>query len=75
MARRNNINDMTVREQIEGIKADFCECICKHYAAALEQRDAVIKKGIRSQDERSKIYWSIQAELDGHCDNCPLSRL
>lgn len=70
--RRNNISDMTIHEQIEGIKTDVCERICKYY----EEADGRIK-AIKGQDQalRCQIIEVVQTELEKHCDQCSVKRL
>jgi len=50
--RRNNVDDMTIREQIEEIKAEICDNYCLY-----------------------RFTLSDQAELEGKCEQCPLTRL
>lgn len=75
MSRRNNINDMTVCEQIMAVKNDFCENRCKHYEEAIKKRDEALLSG-KSLEERQETISKIQEELnDLWCNNCPLARL
>lgn len=72
MSRRNNVKDMTICEQLEAIKEDFCHLYCKYYQTCKDQVDA-----IKGQDKkmRAEIIDVFETELGEHCDECPLTRL
>lgn len=70
--RRNNPQDMNVREQIEKIQEDLCEMVCKYYQSATDKINAI--KG-NDQTLRQEIIGVCQKELARHCEQCPLKRL
>ena len=72
MSRRNNVEDMTICEQLEAIKDDFCHLYCKYYQTCKEHIDAI--KG-DDQKLRAEIINVCETELEKHCADCPLSRL
>lgn len=74
MSRRNNIADMTVREQIEAVKEEFCDHMCKHYAEAVKKCEKA-KSEIATATHEDAIG-QIETELfEEHCETCPLIRL
>ena len=72
MTRKNNPADMTIREQIEKIKGQFCDDFCKYrgaydgYLAAYEGLDEPLKSQVTEANELA---------LSMRCEKCPLSRL
>lgn len=58
--RKNNIQNMTISEQIEAIKAEICKDYCKH----LERLELDLEA-----DEAQ------QTLEDEYCADCPLTRL
>lgn len=59
--RKNNINDMTISEQIEAIKDNICEDYCKKYEEAFSN--------IKDADEA--FEWL----MHNYCEKCPFGRL
>ena len=72
--RRNNKADMTIREQIEDIKEDFCGTHCK-YLAEKKARASEARLTIDEPWDRQNELSKIQNELLRHCRECPLTRL
>ena len=72
--RRNNIADMTIREQIEEIKEDFCVNYCKKYEEK-RQKAINIRANIDSPRARQAELSKVQNILLSHCHKCPLTRL
>jgi len=72
MSRKNNISDMTIREQLEAIYENFCHGYCKHYQQAQDQIGAI--KG-DDMTFRAEIMDVCEEQLHKYCDDCPLSRL
>lgn len=58
--RKNNIQNMTISEQVEAIKAEICKDYCKH----LERLELDLEA-----DEAQQIL------EDDYCSDCPLVRL
>lgn len=58
--RRNNSQDMNVREQIEKIQEDLCDMVCKYYQSAEDKINAI--KG-NDQTLRQEIIEVCQKEL------------
>lgn len=58
--RKNNLEDMTVIEQIENIKEKICDDYCKY------REDAFSKN---KDTDKAEDY------LLDYCDNCPVRRL
>lgn len=74
--RRNNKADMTIREQIEDIKEDFCGTHCKYLAEAkVRATEARFTLTIDEPRDRQNELSEIQHELLRHCRKCPLTRL
>lgn len=72
MSRKNNIADMTIREQLKNIYDNFCHEYCKYYGQCKDQIDAI--KG-DDMTLRSEIIDVCETSLHEHCEECPLSRL
>lgn len=58
--QQNNIQDMTISEQVEAIKADICRNYCKY----LEKLELDL--------EANEAQETLEEE---YCANCPLTRL
>lgn len=71
MSRKNNIEDMTIREQLENIYETFCHEYCKHYAYAQEKVNEIGENGQSKADLIDKL----QEEINQRCEGCPLSRI
>lgn len=67
MSRKNNIEDMTIREQLENIYETFCHEYCKHYAYAQEK--------VKEIGENGDLLDKLQEEINQRCEGCPLSRI
>lgn len=59
--RKNNIKDMTVTEQIEVIKDNVCDNICRWREHCLS---------IKKDPDDAQEYLE-----ENYCQNCPLGRL
>lgn len=62
----------SITEQIESVKSETCEHICKYY----DNADGFIK-AIKGNDPalRQQIIEVVGKELGKHCEVCPLKRL
>lgn len=67
MSRKINIEDMTIREQLENIYETFCHEYCKHYAYAQEK--------VKVIGENGDLLDKLQEEINQRCEGCPLSRI
>lgn len=73
MGRKNNIEDMTIREQIENVKENFCQEYCKWYDNK-EHRIEMAKKC--NQHPLHEIIEAAEEDLlQTNCHGCPLTRL
>lgn len=66
------MSNNSIVEQIEQVKADTCEMVCKYYDDANGKIQAI--KG-NDATLRQQIIEVVQKELGGHCEACPLKRL
>ncbi len=72
MTRKNNPSDMTIREQMERVRDDVCDWICK-YNEDFNNKIRALKGN--DQTLKDEIIDVLERELEKHCDQCPLSRL
>ena len=64
--RRNNVNDMTITEQLEDICEKVCTDYCR-YPAIYHER--LLRDEFKTDDEAME---ALGAEI---CENCPLMKL
>lgn len=72
MRRKNNPADMSIREQIEDLKDDICDNVCRYFQD-YEGKVSAIKGNDKKL--RAEIAEVLDAELAKHCDKCPVARL